>query len=477
MVSIGKNDAAAPTIIVIFGVTGDLSRRKLIPALFDLEKAGILSSKLRIIGFSRREWSKAEFIAYVREVVNSRGHGQPTEFVEKFLKKFVYCQAFFDDVQAYRRLGERIISIEKSVFKKCANKLYYLAVPPHFYEGIFRELALSGLTIPCSADQGWARILVEKPFGNDVTTAKKLDELLGLLFKEEQIFRIDHYLAKEALQNMLAFRFSNALFEPVWNYKYIDLVTITLRETDTIGTRGVFYDGVGALKDVGQNHLLQMLGLIAMEPPKDTGAHSIRKERARVLHVLHGGGSPLSHYVVRGQYEGYKQENGVAAESTTETFFSIKAFVRNRRFRGVPFILTSGKALHEAKTEIVIYFKPPQHCPCLTKERKCVHENTLTFRIQPNEGIDVRFWIKKPGLSNELEEKHLSFSYAASDVAIRLPDAYERLLSDALVGDQTLFTSTEEVQAAWRFIMPILALWQQEPLIVYEKGTSGPKLL
>lgn len=476
MASIRKNDTTAPTIIVIFGVTGNLSRRKLIPALFDLERAGILPSKLRIIGFSRREWSKTEFTAYVREVVNSREHGQPTEFVDKFFKKFVYCQALFNDAHAYQRLGELIISIEKNVFKKCANKLYYLAVPPHFYEGIFRELALSGLTIPCGGEMGWARILVEKPFGNDVKTAKKLDELLGWLFKEEQVFRIDHYLAKEALQNILAFRFSNALFEPVWNYKHIDLVTITLRETDTVGTRGVFYDGVGALKDVGQNHLLQMLGLIAMEPPKDASARSIRRERARVLHALHGGGSPLSHYVLRGQYAGYTKENGVAEGSTTETFFSMKVFVRNKRFHGVPFILTSGKALHVAKTEIVVYFKPPRHCLCLAKQGKCEHENTLTFRIQPNEGIDVRFWIKRPGFSNELEEKHLSFSYAAADTAIRLPDAYERLLSDALMGDQTLFTSTEEVQAAWRFIMPILASWQQEPLVIYEKGTSGPRL-
>lgn len=460
--------------MVIFGITGDLSRKKLLPALFDLEAAGLLPGKLRIIGFSRREWSSIEFISYVRGVLAARERQYHGELVEKFLKKFVYCQGLFADAHAYRRLGELIISIEKGAFKQCANKLYYLAVPPHFYEGIFRELALSGLTIPCGGDEGWARILVEKPFGNDVKTAKKLDELLGLLFKEEQIFRIDHYLAKEALQNLLAFRFSNALFEPVWNYKHIDKVFITLSETDTVGTRGEFYDSVGALKDVGQNHLLQMLGLIAMEPPKDVSGYAIRKERVQVLRALHGGVNPLAQYVMRGQYEGYKNEKGVDLKSTTETFFSVKAFVRNRRFRGVPFILTSGKALGEAKTEIVVCFKPPHHCSCRAKQIRCMHENTLTFRIQPNEGIDLRFWIKKPGFSNDLEEKHLSFSYAGSAEATRLPDAYERLLADALAGDQMLFTSTEEVQAAWRFIMPILKAWQNEPLVVYKKGTKGP---
>ena len=474
---IKKKDATPPTIIVIFGVTGDLSRRKLIPALFDLEAAGMLPAKLRIIGFSRRTWSKAEFYAYIREVLSGRNHGHEESFVEKFVKKFEYCQAFFDEAQAYRRLGELIMRIEKSTFKQCANKLYYLAVPPHFYEGIFRELALSGLTIPCGGNEGWARILVEKPFGNDVRTAKKLDLLLGMLFKEEQIFRIDHYLAKEALQNLLAFRFSNALFEPVWNHEHIDSIAITLAETDTVGTRGAFYDGIGALKDVGQNHLLQMLSLIAMEPPKDARADSIRRERARVLRVLHGGGSPLSQYAMRGQYEGYQEEKGIAAGSTTETFFSLKVFVRNKRFRGVPFVLSSGKGLSEARTDIVISFKPPHHCPCRAKQVKCTHENRLSFRIQPNEGIELRFWIKKPGFSNELEEKHLSFSYAASVQAVRLPDAYERLLADALAGDQTLFTSTEEVQAAWRFIMPILVAWQQSPLVVYKKGTQGPPLL
>ena len=465
-------DTTPATIMVIFGVTGDLSRRKLLPSLFDLEANGMLPSKLRIIGFSRRDWSQNEFLSYVEEVLENRG-GHEKTFIQKFLKKFIYCHALFDDSHAYQRLGEHIISIERSVFKKCANKLYYLAVPPLFYERIFRELALSGLTIPCGGNEGWARILVEKPFGSDVKTAKKLDLLLGLLFKEEQIFRIDHYLAKEALQNILAFRFSNALFEPVWNYAHIDNIAISLFEKDTVGTRGAFYDGIGALKDVGQNHLLQMLALIAMDAPADGTARAIRSSRAKILRVLHGGGSPLSHYAVRGQYRGYRQEHEVGVESTTETFFRVKAFVRNRRWRGVPFILSSGKALHETKTEIVVRFKPPHHCLCLAKNSRCMHENALTFRIQPNEGIDLRFWIKKPGLSNELEEKHLSFSYAASEVSVRLPDAYERLLRDAFAGDQTLFTSTEEVHAAWRFITPILSLWEKEPLHVYEQGTKG----
>lgn len=493
----------SPTTLVIFGATGDLSRRKLLPALFDLFVKKLLPSQFYIVGFSRRDFSRQDFQAFVKEVLLEKGRSNQHKEVEDFLKFMYYQQGMFEDPNAYHSLGELLVRIDSEEVKGCANKLFYLAVPPASYALIFKELADSGLTIPCGGTEGWTpleinqlklekklledvqypdgeilkrtgksltgwtRVLVEKPFGKDLDSSRELDEMLGLLFKEEQIFRIDHYLAKETLQNMLAFRFSNILFEPLWNRDYIESVEIKLWEQEGIEGRGAFYDGMGALRDVGQNHLLQMLALIAMGDPVEMDPQRIRERRAEVLEALEPITSEqLPERVARGQYAGYRDEKDVASDSQTETSFRIQAFLTTPRWTGVPFFLEAGKKMPETKTEISVYFKKTDHCLCPPGVEHR-HQNVLTFRIQPDEGISVVFWAKKPGFATELEPQKLSFLYKDSAEERAIPDAYERILYDCIRGDQTLFASTEEVTAAWKFIMPIVEHWDSIGLKKY----------
>lgn len=469
------NTVSAPTIITIFGATGDLSTRKLIPALFDLYEKGFLPPLFSIVGVARREFSAQAFRDFAKEIIVKRGIAHAPETIETFLSRLSYSQGMFDEGTSYKHLSEHLIAIEET-FGACANKLFYLAVPPIYYEAIFEQLAHSGLTIPCSNETGWTRVLVEKPFGKDNATAQHLDETLGKLFKEEQIFRIDHYLAKEVLQDMLMFRFSNLIFEPLWNNKYIERVEIVLAEKIGVESRGAFYDENGALRDVGQNHLLQMLAFVAMEDPMSVDAGRIRSERAKLLSALRPiTKENIAESVIRGQYAGYRDTPNVPRDSTVETYFRIKAHIDSERWRGVPFYLESGKALAESKTEVKIYFKQTESCLCPPSDEHH-HQNVLTFRIQPNEGISVVFWAKKPGLGLALEAKELSFSYRSSPEQAKLPDAYERVLFDGIAGDQMLFTSTEEVAAAWKFITPILESWKDIPLHEYEQGTGGPDI-
>lgn len=372
----------------------------------------------------------------------------------------------------YLELARTLQVLDEGRFKTCSNKLFYLAVPPTSYASVFDHLAKSGLTIPCGGDEGWTRVLVEKPFGRDLETAQALDAKLGKLFQEEQIFRIDHYLAKETVQNIITFRFANALFEPVWNANTIDRITIRMWETIGVGQRGSFYEDVGALRDVGQNHLLQMLALTAMDDPKELAAEAIRSARLAVLKKLAViPDDALATQVVRGQYEGYRGEEAVAAASETETFFRVTAQVNTKRWRGVPFVLEAGKRLAENKVEIVVTFKEPVSCVCPAEDQH--HQNELTIRIQPDEGIILRFWAKKPGLGMDLEPRNLSFFYKEKGDA-ELTDAYEKVLYDCIRGDQTLFASTEEVAASWRFITPILERWKTVPLELYAAGSAGP---
>jgi len=463
-----------PTTIVIFGVTGDLSQRKLMSALFDLYRKGFLPKAFRIVGFSRQQMADDEFRVSVKRVIKSSKYKHGDEDIEGFLTNIFYRQGLFEEAKDYQYLAEKLIALDEEV-GGCSNKFFYLAVPPKFYEIIFQNLAYSGLTIPCGGEDGWTRILVEKPFGKDLHTAQKLDESLGLLFKEEQIFRIDHYLAKETIQNILAFRFSNALFEPIWNNTYIEKVEIKLWEAAGIEQRGAFYEDVGALRDVGQNHMLQMLALTAIENPGILTAAAVRRERAKVLGALRPiSGDNILRYTVRGQYGGYTTEKSVPSDSTTETYFKIEAYIDNDRWKGVPFVLEGGKKMKETMKEIAIYFKKA-HCLCPPEIEKH-HQNILRFKIQPDEGISVVFWAKKPGFSMELEPKNLSFLYKDSEDAKELPDAYERILFDCIRGDQTLFASTEEVQAAWKFITPILKGWEKVKLHEYAPGSEGPSV-
>lgn len=465
-----------PLTIVIFGATGDLFQRKLAGAFFDLHLKGLLPEGTELIGFSRKAYSHDGFRGLLSEWALGKRRGGEEEKIESFGARAFYHQGDLGDATSYESLG-RFLEERDRVRGVCSDKLFYLAVPPVLYETVFVRLAKSGLAIPCApnlpdAEQAWTRVLVEKPFGNNQKEAARLDYLLGKLFEEEQIFRIDHYLAKEAVQNIISFRFSNGLFEPLWSRKHIERVEIRMYEKDGVSARGSFYDGVGALRDVGQNHLLQMLALVAMEHPGKLEADSIRFARRRVLGRVVGTSRTLAQWVARGQYDGYRTESGVRSDSTTETYFRIQTFVTNSRWRGVPFILESGKAMGENTVSISVFFKPAL---CLCPEKHTApHQNALSFSISPQEEISLLFWAKKPGFEFALEPKHLSFSFSAGMLAHRIPNAYERVLYDCIRGDQTLFASTEEVRAEWRFITPILGKWGTLPLHTYAKGSAGP---
>lgn len=465
--------AKEPTTLVIFGATGDLAQRKLLPALFHLFSNGYLPEAFSIVGLSRDTFSSEQYRDFVEEVITKRAHHHRVDELADFLTHVEYRSGLFEEMETYLELGRTLSMLDEGIFNTCSNKLFYLAVPPSSYESVFDHLAKSGLTIPCGGDEGWTRVLVEKPFGRDLATAQALDAKLGKLFQEEQIFRIDHYLAKETVQNIISFRFANALFEPVWNTDSVDSVTIRMWETIGVGQRGSFYEDVGALRDVGQNHLLQMLALTAMDDPKILAADAIRSARLDILKKLKPiTGAALHDRVVRGQYESYRMEQSVAAASETETFFRVMAHVDTKRWRGVPFILEAGKKLAENKVEIVVRFKEPVSCVCPAEDQH--HQNELTIRIQPDEGIILKFWAKKPGLEMDLEPRNLSFFYKESAEDKQLPDAYEKVLYDCIRGDQTLFASTDEVAASWRFITPILETWQDVPLQTYADGSRGP---
>ncbi len=460
----GEAPVIHPTIFIIFGITGDLASRKLLPALLALYTKKMLPPRFSIVGFSRRAFSREEF----REFIRSRLNIKPGQFREEEIKHFfdhiTYEQGHFDDLKSYTNLAERLKGVDDR-WGECSNKLFHLSVPPTLYETILSKVHDSGLSLPCSDSAGWTRILIEKPFGNDIETAEKLDDLLGKLFKEEQIFRIDHYLAKESLQNILAFRFTNSIFEALWSREYIEKVHIKLFEKNTMEGRGAFYDPIGALKDVGQNHILQMLALVAMDKPKSFKSSDVRKERSKVLSSLKlVTKKTLDECVVKGQYIGYLEETGVVADSPTETFFRIKANIDSLRWKGVNFYLESGKAMSESKTEIDIYFKPDK-----SHEEE---QNILTFRVQPDEGIKIRFMVKTPGYGFNVEPKILKFKYSENTNFNAKPDDYERLIFDSIIGDQTLFASTAEIMASWIFVTSIIKAWKSLPLLKYEKGTK-----
>lgn len=456
----------APTTIVIFGVTGDLAKRKLLPALWHLYKNNHLPKNFSIVGFARRPWSEQEIQEYVRGVLVEKGIECATpEDEEKFFKRISHVNGDFTTLDAYKSLAERLSAIDTAI-GMCGDKVFHLAVPPELYEVIFDNIHASGLGDLCSGVGGWTRILVEKPFGDNWDSAEKLDQKLGQLFKEEQIFRVDHYMSKEAVQNILAFRFANSLFEHLWDTRYIESVNIRLWEKSGIEGRGAFYDKNGALRDVGQNHVLQMLTFIAMEDPGVLDPKRIRSARLKVLESLRPiGQEDMISRVKRGQYNGYLEEKDVPPDSQTETFFQIEAFVDNERWKDVPFTLESGKGMLESKTEIDITFKGKTFCLLLPDQEVLCPKNKLTFTIQPHEGISVTFWSKRPGFGMVLEPKTLSFEY--SDFEGSIPDAYERVIYDCIVGDQTLFTSTEEVLASWKFITPILEHFDRIPLDKY----------
>lgn len=437
-----------PLRIIIFGGTGDLVKKKIVPALFDLYRNGFLQENFEILGVSRKKISTEDFRNWVGDSLNDKKYSD--EFVEKFINKCSYSSADISNKDTLVQLSERLN-------REPGNNLYYLAITPNLYEIAFVNIAESGFMNPSN---GWDRILVEKPFGNDLEHAKKLDELLGKLFKEEQIFRIDHYLAKETLQNILSFRFANSIFEPIWNDSYIDDVYIKMYESYDVDNRASFYDSVGALKDVGQNHVLQMLALVAMEEPVNLDFKNIREARANVLEKI----SVDSKEFIRGQYVGYKNIPGINSDTKTETYFYIKAKIDTPKWSKTNFHLSSGKALTETHTKIEVVFR-----------EKGEHvRNVISFEIQPQQQIKILFWHKVGGFDYGVDSKELIFDASEK---VRIPDAYEKVLFDAIKGDQTLFVSTREVMAQWGFIEKVLESWKNSPIIEYEKGTEPDKII
>lgn len=465
-----KQKPNIPTVLIIFGATGDLMARKIVPAIFNLFKKNKLPKMFKVIGVARRTLSNDEFKKRIEEILQKKEI--PQTDIDSFLKFFFYEQGQFEDAKDYTRIAETLGRIDGE-WKVCANKLFYLAVPPPYYKSIFEHLHASGMTIPCSPEEGWTRVIVEKPFGKDLQTAQDLDMLLGKLFREEQIYRLDHYLAKEMLQNILAFRFSNNLLEEVWNNKVVEKIEVRILEKAGVENRGDFYDGVGALRDIGQNHILQMLALVTMDNPGSLTSENVRMMRANLLRSLHvPSEQAVASNTVRAQYKGYKDVEGVKPNSNTETYFRIKTHIDTPKWEGVPVILEGGKAVNENIKEVIVTFKPPTKMFAAPAGKEI--KNKVIFRLEPQEVITIQFWSKEPGLGLELTEESFSFNYRKKEQEGKYVEEYERLLLDCIEGNQLLYVSTEEVQAMWRFIDPIVDAWNRNvtPLEVYKKNSD-----
>lgn len=479
-IDVDQKPCSEGVVIVIFGVTGDLARRKLMPALYENAKCGRLPEPFYILGFARRPWSHEKMRDVLREGVEEYGRTKPVQqdVIDKLLANAYYVESTFQDQQGYRKLNE---AIEKLGVK---NVLFYLSTPPGWYGTIVQSIGDSGME---SCSDGWRRIVVEKPFGRDLETARSLDATLHSVFTEEQVYRMDHYLGKETVQNIHAFRFGNGIFEPLWNRKYIDHIQITMAETDGVGTRAGYYDKAGVIRDVFQNHLLQLLTLTAMEAPAAFNAKSVRDEKVKVLKSINDISdekalkNTFRAQYVSGTIEGervksYRDEPDVDPDSTTETYVAARLFINNWRWAGVPFYLRSGKRLPNRVTEIAIQFT--QVPLALFGQRNLAGDapNVLIIRIQPDEGITLFLGAKAPGSQMRIEPVNMHFSYAEA-FGGEPPEAYERLLLDCLMGDATLFTRSDEVEEAWRLTNGIIDAWEEQDLRnlpVYEAGTQGP---
>lgn len=460
------------TQIVILGGGGDLSQRKLFPALFDLYMRDMLPSVFHIIGVARTPRSNEDYRTFIKQALAK--HVTPKEgkhhSLDNFCNNISYITGSFDDVKTYESLHNELTQFDLSR-GKITNRLFYLAVPPKQYGKIFHDLKESG--VAAETVETWSHILVEKPFGHNLETAQALDAELASLYREDQIFRIDHYLAKEAVQNILSFRFANTLMETPWNKDSIESVMITMTETLDVGDRTNFYEGVGALRDVGQNHLLQLLALTAMREPASFTAEAIQSARAEVLNALIPiDQEQLELSTLRAQYEDYKTHQHIPDQSDTETYFELKVEVGLPEWEGVPFYIRSGKALADAEVSILVNFKDTLRC--MFDEEDCKEsKNTIKLTISPKQVIEMTLNAKAPGLGYRLEKRVLRFVCEEGDIEIK--NSYEKVLYDSIVGDRTLFTTTEEVFAAWRFITPIINHWQDLPLHTYKRGSNGPE--
>lgn len=481
-----ENRRAQPFTLIIFGAAGDLAHRKLFPALYNLHVDGWLPQEFNLVGIARYPYTDESFRQEVKEAIQqySRRPLDDTVF-DRFTQGMFYIQANFNDDQAYLSLKKILGQIERKSDHP-GNYLFYLATPPSFYTVISERLGAVGLNRSSHPD-GWVRIIVEKPFGRDLASAVELNGELHQVFDEQQIFRIDHYLGKETVQNILVFRFANGIFEPLWNRQYIDQVQITVAESLGVAGRGSYYDHAGAIRDMVQNHMLQLLSLIAMEPPVAFEANAVRDEKVKVLRAIRPFSTrDVADFTVRAQYEaglidgqpvpGYLDEPDIASDSRTETYVALRLLIDNWRWAGVPFYLRTGKHLPKRATEIAIQFKKAPHRFFSETATPELDPNLLTLKIQPDEGISLRFGAKIPGPTVRIRTVNMEFLYGTS-FADAPPEAYERLLLDSMIGDSTLFTRRDEVEAAWTLVTSILNGWARAkgPIPTYEAGSWGPK--
>lgn len=463
-----------PTSMILLGATGDLAQHKLLPALMDLYVYGSLPEQFHLVAFSRDTKTDDEYRDFARTHILAKGKKYNTHDIDAFLSCISYVQGVFEDKQAFIRIKEALDTYDAHI-GMCSSKLFYLAVPPIFYETIFDQIAHVNLEQECIIGDGWTRILVEKPFGNDLASSQHLEKKLCELFDDKQIYRIDHYLAKDALQNIIAFRFSNVLFEERWCKDYVEGVYIQVSEKKDVGTRGAFFDGVGALRDVGQNHILQMLALIAMDRPAELTVDALRDARASLFQSLHVfEQDEYDNSIVKGQYNGYRDVSNVAPESYTETYFALKAFIDSPKWSGVPFYFEHGKALAQNAVKIIVRFRSSNNCVCGNVETHN-HPNFVTFEVSPEQKITLRFWVRKPGLGYTLEEQSLVYERKHTEgITTDSFDAYEEVLFNALSGNQTLFVSNKEQEASWKYITKILKNWSDVEPLPYEMGSDGP---
>jgi glucose-6-phosphate 1-dehydrogenase len=475
----------SPTTLVIFGATGDLARRKLVPALYNLAHEGALPERFNLIGVSRRDQSDDDFRDQARESIQQFSRRTPSDDVlEGLLGRMSYLGIPFDDTPGYAKLGQAMDTLDEENGLPL-NRVYYLSTAPEYFPVITENIKENGLH---RSEQADVRVVIEKPFGTDLASARSLQEVVSSVFRERQVFRIDHYLGKETVQNVMAFRFANYMFEPVWNRNYIDHIQITAAEDIGIGTRAGYYDSSGALRDLVQNHMLQLLTLVCMEPPTSFEANKVRDEKVKVLQAIEPmTPEQVSELTVRAQYgpgvsageqvPGYLGEEGVPSDSRTETYAALRLEVHNWRWAGVPIVLRTGKRLARKVTEIAVVLKPIPHLAFQSSGSVGVKQNQLVLTVQPNEGVSLSLGAKIPGAQMRIRPVNMEFLYGTAFMS-QSPEAYERLIIDAMRGDATLFTRDDETLAQWAIIDPILKAWHADTggaLPTYAAGTPGPE--
>src|SRR5215813_10348078 len=472
---------AGPCVLVMFGVTGDLARKKLMPAIYDLANRGLLPPGFSFVGFARRDWADEDFAQLTYQAVKEYARTPFRDAVWQQLSEGVrFVSGSFSDDVAFDQLAETVMGLDHERGTG-GNYAFYLSIPPGQFPTVVQQLKRSGLSDPSGG--GWRRVVIEKPFGHDLTSARELNAILEEVFPPDAVFRIDHYLGKETVQNILALRFANEMYEPIWNRGYVDHVQITMAEDIGIGGRAGYYDGIGAARDVIQNHLLQLLALTAMEEPVSFAQDGLRAEKQKALSAVQIPEDPLTE-TARGQYAagwqggipvpGFLAEDAISADSNTETYAAIKLGVDTRRWAGVPFYLRTGKRLTRRMTEIALIFQRAPHLPFNVTDTQELGENAIVIRVQPDEGVTVRFGSKVPGSAMEVRDVNMDFAYGES-FTVSSPEAYERLLLDVLVGDPPLFPRHKEVELSWEVLDPIEEFWAEHTKPdQYPAGSAGP---